>query len=132
MIGMGLSAERVRPTLERALEIIEETLEANPADSRALYLGAGAIQDLGDSEKAVVWVRRALALEPDEPWVLYNVACIYSRAGRTEEALDCLERSVEQGMGDTAWLEHDTDFEPIRDEPRFIALLERLKGESSE
>jgi len=126
LIGMGLSAERVRPTLERALEIIEETLEANPADSRALYLGAGAIQDLGDSDKAVVWVRRALALEPDEPWVLYNVACIYSRAGETEQALDCLERSVDQGMGDKAWLAHDTDFDPIRDQPRFAALLERL------
>jgi adenylate cyclase len=58
--------------------------------------------------------------------VQYNLACIYSLAGRREEALDCLEQAHANGLTQKGWYEHDTDLAPLRAEPRFEALLARM------
>ena len=43
-----------------------------------------------------------------------------------EKSIDLLERAVEKGWGDRAWLETDSDLDPLRDQPRFKALIERI------
>jgi adenylate cyclase len=72
------------------------------------------------------WTRRALAADPEDSGVLYNVACSFSLMGKTEEALQCLERAVDCGFGHKSWLEHDSDFDPLRSDPRFQALVNKL------
>jgi len=62
----------------------------------------------------------------NEPVVLYNVACFYTGLGEKEHAIDLLEQAVSIGWGDRAWMENDSDFESLRDEPRFQALLARI------
>ena len=89
-------------------------------------MGANALVALGDRERGLAWARRAVALDPDEPMLLYNVACIQSLAGDREAALTSLEQSTAAGMSAREWLEHDSNLEPIRDDPRFRAILERL------
>src|SRR5262249_17966058 len=78
---------------QRGLALAEKHLKLNPDDSRALYLGAGALLEMGARTRSLEWVQRALAMDPDEPLTLYNVACNYSLSGRIEEAIDCLERA---------------------------------------
>jgi serine/threonine protein kinase/Flp pilus assembly protein TadD len=111
----------------RGVAIAEEHLSLNPDDVRALYMGANGLVALGEFEKGLDWARRALALEPDDAMVLYNVACIYSLAGRASEALDCLEKAVDTGLTQRGWFEHDSNLDFVRNEPRFQALLKRLQ-----
>jgi adenylate cyclase len=59
--------------------------------------------------------------------VLYNVACIYSMTGRIADALDCLEKAATAGLSQREWYEHDNNLDPLRDHPRFKALLETLR-----
>ena len=54
----------------------------HPGDARALYFGANALSQLGQREKSMEWVERALELEGEEPQVLYNVACVYALLAR--------------------------------------------------
>jgi serine/threonine protein kinase/Flp pilus assembly protein TadD len=119
--------EEAAASRRRGVAIAEEHLNLNPDDVRALYMGANGLVALGELEKGLDWARRALALEPDDPMVIYNVACIYSLAGRAAEALDCIERAVEAGLTQRGWLEHDSNLDLIRKEPRFQALLKRLE-----
>ncbi len=42
---------------------------------------------LGEIERGLVWADRARQLEPEEPVVLYNLACVYSMAGKPDEAI---------------------------------------------
>jgi adenylate cyclase len=77
--------------------------------------------------RALDLVGQALVIDPDDSGVLYNVACVYANAGRSEEALSCLERAIHNGFGHLEWLEHDSDFDSVRSDPRFGAFLARRK-----
>ncbi len=81
---------------------------------------------LGEMEKAINWGKRALAIDPDEPIVQYNMACIYSLAGKIEQALDCFEIATQLGYASREWAENDIDLDPIRDQPRFQKALKKL------
>ena len=73
----------------------------------------------GDPEAAVRIMEELLAERPDDPVVLYDVACFESLAGRRGVALEHLRRAFER---DPSLLEHakdDPDLDPIRDDPAF-------------
>ena len=123
---LGRQAE-ADDALRRGLKIVGRHLELNPDDARALYLGAIALCRLGQNEeKSLEWGRRALAIDSEDPAVLYNVGCLYSVMGRVEDALACLEKAVENGFGHREWFEHDSDLDSLRGDPRFQALLKRV------
>jgi tetratricopeptide (TPR) repeat protein len=75
-------------------------------------------------EKGLEWANQALAMDPEEPMVLYNVACIQSLAGKMEDAIDSLERAVKNGLTQRSWLEHDSNLDPLRKHERYEALLD--------
>ncbi|HEV2495553.1 MAG TPA: protein kinase [Terriglobia bacterium] len=111
----------------RALKIIRKHIELHTDDARALYLGANALSHLGERAEALDWNQRALAIDPDDPGILYNVACVYSILGESEKAVDCLENSVKLGRQQTEWMRNDSDLDPLRNHPRFQALLQSLE-----
>lgn len=113
----------------RGIKAARERLKLNPDDTRALYMGANGLVALGEHAEGLEWARQALSADPDEPMVLYNVACIQSLAGRTDEAMDSLERSVKNGLSQIQWLENDSNLDPLRPHPRYQALIRSLKTE---
>jgi serine/threonine protein kinase/Flp pilus assembly protein TadD len=125
--GLGRKAEADAAT-RRALEVVQKHLELNPEDARALYLGAVAWCQLGQAARGLDWAARALALDPEEPVTLYNVACVYALQGKIEPAIECLEKAVQHGFGHRGWIEHDSDLDALRSHPRFGALLGKMNG----
>jgi serine/threonine protein kinase/Tfp pilus assembly protein PilF len=113
----------VKTTNAEGMRRLYKHLELNPDDSRALYLGAGALMQQGEKEKAVEWAARARRANDSDSMVLYNVACVYSLGEMTDEALSCLESAIQNGFGHREWLDNDSDLDPIRADPRFQALL---------
>lgn len=63
--GLGREAA-AEATQLRAIQLTERHLERHPEDARALYLGAGILARMGQTEKGYEWARRALAIEPNE------------------------------------------------------------------
>jgi adenylate cyclase len=122
-LGRPAEAEAAR---RRGVRLAEERLKLYPDDTRALYMGANGLVALGKCEQGLEWARQAESMDPNEPMLLYNVACIQSLAGHTEEALGTLERAVENGLKYRAWLEHDSNLDPLRDSPRFKRLMDLL------
>ena len=105
----------------------EHVLALNPLDSRALSLGASALFHDGETTRAFEWSRRSLELYPDDMSTLINAACLHAKLGQKEEALGLLERVFANGWGKRDWVEHDPDYDILRDDPRFVKLLARLK-----
>lgn len=120
--GLGREAEATA-TERRALQLTERHIEIHPDDARALYLGATILVRMGDAKRGFEWARRALEIDPEETSILYNVACVYSLLGRTEEAIGCLGKVMEHGTFYKNWAAKDSDLDNIRSDPRFQALL---------
>ena len=123
--SLGMVAER-DAGLRRALKLMEDRLELNPDDARAANLAAAFLARLGDLAKAVEYADRSLAIDPEDPMLLYNVACTYVALNRQEDALNCLERAVDKGFGHKEWIDHDPDLDPLRENMRFQALSQAM------
>jgi serine/threonine protein kinase/Flp pilus assembly protein TadD len=120
--GLGRPAEAAT-TERRALQLVEKHTESHPDDARSLYLGAGILARVGEHGKSYEWATRALAIDPEETSILYNVACVYALLGRTEDALRCLAKVMEHGTFFKNWAAKDSDLDSLRSDPRFHALL---------
>jgi TolB-like protein/cytochrome c-type biogenesis protein CcmH/NrfG len=126
-LGTG-DEERARAVARQVVEAVERRLRHDPGDARALYLGAGSYAHLGERERALEYVARALELYPDELATLYNAACMYARMGEKERALDLLDRAIAGGRGSRQWIDHDSDLDSLRADPRFQEIVGRLKS----
>lgn len=120
---VDLAQELRREGVSRA----ERALELNPADARALSMIPGYLFDDGRVDEAVAAQERALSLNPDDMSTLINGACLRARMGDKDGALDLLEKAVTHHGAQRDWIEHDADYDCLRDEPRFIRLMAKLK-----
>jgi serine/threonine protein kinase/tetratricopeptide (TPR) repeat protein len=109
-----------------AMRVIERHVALHPDDTRAIYMGANCLAELGQREQSLQWAARALAVDPEENSILYNVACNYALNHEPEKAMDCLEKAVRNGYGQKSWIENDPDFNDLRTHPRYQALLARM------
>jgi quercetin dioxygenase-like cupin family protein len=78
---------------------------------------------LGEIEKSRAIFRAAVAAHPDAWQGPFNWACIEARQGDRAVALEQLERAAAlDPEAVRKWARADSDFEPIRDDPRFLAV----------
>ena len=122
----GLRRTAAKTTLERA----ERAIAKDPTDGPALAAGANALANLGEKERALEWIRRALFLDPDNLVMRYNLACALIRdIGAFDEAVETFQPFFEklQSPMHLRHLDVDPDIDPIRDDPRFKEMLAAAK-----
>lgn len=121
--------EKAKESRLLGIRAAQSKLKMNPDDTRALYMGANGLVGLGEYDRGLDWAEQALAIDPDEPMVLYNVACIQSMAKKYTDALDSLEKAVRSGLTQKNWLEHDSNLDPLRKSPRYKKLIKQLSAD---
>ncbi|MFQ5701519.1 MAG: tetratricopeptide repeat protein [Acidobacteriota bacterium] len=119
--------EEARRANEEGIHRAERQLELEPVNGRALSLGANALEAAGQTQRALSWSRRGLELYPDDQSILVNGACLRARLGLKEEAIELLEKTFARGFGKRDWIEHDPDYDSLRGDARFKAMLEKLR-----
>lgn len=122
--GMGRTEDAL-DAYRRGWQVAEKHLELHPDDARALYLGAVALFRLGERSRSLQWARSALAIDPEDCGILYNVACTFALQGKTEDAIDCLDKAMTHAFWYKRWAQHDSDLDSLRSHPRFQALMAR-------
>ncbi len=124
--------EQERDAHRRALAATERRLSFDPDNLNALLFSGISMVALGDREQGLKRAERVMAAAGEgEALLLYNAACVFSLAGEIERGIEALEKSFDAGLGDPAWMKHDSDLDPLRDHPRFLALLERIDASSA-
>jgi adenylate cyclase len=131
LVGSLLKLGRVEQHAEvarRAMQAIDRQLAIDPQDGRALQLGTTNAATLGLRDRARDLAERALKARPGAFSSYYNVACAYSILGDVDDALAMLDHAVQHGRGNLEWIEHDPDFDNLRSDPRFEAIVNRIRA----
>lgn len=82
-------------TARHCLECIKEAIETHPDNADALSFGSSLLAHLGRPKCAEAWAERAITIAPDTHIVRYNAAITHGLLGRTDRALDFLERAFQ-------------------------------------
>ncbi len=131
LIVLG-EVEELPLACEYARVFFEHARDASPADP-ALHSALGWVYALtGRHDEAISAGKRAVELLPITTdamagqTMLERLAKIYAWTGEPELAIDTIEESLAHpGWLSVPMLGLDPDWDPIRDDPRFVALLDR-------
>ena len=85
------------------------------------WLEAAPHLQAGRPEEAVAVLERALQAHAGNGNVLYNLACVEALAGRHDAALAHLGEALAADPRTREWAKSDSDFDAIREDPRFPA-----------
>lgn len=80
----------------------------------------------GQYKEAESVLRRLVDQFPASALYRYNLAAALARQGKTGEAIASLMSATEHGFENADLIERDSDFESLRDHPRYRALISRL------
>ena len=107
-----------------ALRMMERALEINPRSPRALHTMATIHHDMGRRDLARLAFARADTA--NEQYAAYR-GMLYAGAGERDSAFLWFARAERWGIQPMVSLQCEREVDPIRGDPRFRALLSRLR-----
>jgi len=111
---------------EEAIEAYEKAIEIEPKDAARHIVLARLYRRLGREAKSAEACKNARDLIEKESE--YNRACFEAVCGSPDAALGLLRTALENKEQTADWARWDPDFEFIRDDPRFKALLDEFSA----
>jgi uncharacterized Ntn-hydrolase superfamily protein len=127
----GAAAE-TRDALDRTCDLRVDDHEQPIAELRRLVdihlrwdalTRASAHHEPGRYGQGIAILAAAHERFPDDGTILYDLACYESLAGQPEQALDHLRQSLALEPSYREMARGDTDFDPVREDERFRALV---------
>jgi tetratricopeptide (TPR) repeat protein len=110
--------------LAAAIKDYTKAIELDPKLAQLYNNRGNALSDQGDLAAAIQDYTKVIELDPNYALAYYNTAKVYALQGQVEPALPPLRRALE--LNAARYLElipTNTDFDKIRDDPRFQTLL---------
>ena len=118
---MGREEEAVA-SYRQAIQLNGQLLQVNPRN--ALTLGSLAVlrAKVGEHPAALVRIREAESLAPNDVQVMFYAAVVHALAGRPDDALLQLRRAVDNGYSRTQ-IRDEEDFRTLSQLPAFKTLV---------
>jgi serine/threonine-protein kinase len=118
---MALHAGNFREAIGKLRQ--SQTLGAPPFVTANLAYAQGKS---GDRAGAMATLGELKKISPGGIVAPYNLALVYLGLGDHARALDYLEQAYLANSQQMVWLKVDWTFDPLRSEPRFVALMKKL------
>lgn len=116
-----------RNTAHHVLKVVRLRNQFNPQDESAAYVRAMALIELGEIEEAKQWADIAVALASEDSRQSYNLACLLSMLGQTDQAIEQTRKTLQMGCSERKklWMRDiDPDMKNVRSDPRFTRLFD--------
>lgn len=121
-------ALRSEERYEEAIIPLQRAAESAPENINIRLALGWCFKRVGRIHLAIEALEQALAAEPNEPLLRYNLACYFSLAGNKSRAIRFLSQTLAVAPGYRSLIDNETDFDPLRHDPEFQALCEKVKG----
>ena len=122
-LGLGRT-EEAEAAYRQLLQLMPNYLLQNPDDSRARLIYANQLGRAGHKDEAIREGSKALELNPGDPMMLYNAACMYANLGESSRAIEALQQAIDAGYINFGWIRNDPDLISLRVDPAFVALMQ--------
>lgn len=99
LFAQAMAAVAAR-NLERALELYDQAIAADPSRAEGHYKRANVLKDLGELAAAMAAYDRAIALNPGYSQAYCNRGSVQHNLGRTGDALASYDRAIEIAPSD--------------------------------
>ena len=110
---------------EESIVSLDKAISIKPDFYEAWYIRGFALVNLGRNEEAINSYDKALEIKPDDPNLYYNKACAYSLQKQIELALESLKKAIQLNYEKYREMSKtDSNFDNIRHDPRFQALIQ--------
>jgi eukaryotic-like serine/threonine-protein kinase len=109
---------KAKAAAERELVLLEAQVKVRPKDSRVQSALAILYARKKLREKALSHVHAALAMSPDEPWIMVDVAEAYEALGDRREAVAHIEEGLRRGY-DLDDIKNIPGLAPVLQDPNF-------------
>ncbi|HEY6332037.1 MAG TPA: protein kinase [Blastocatellia bacterium] len=112
-----------------AIAQLEDVLAKTPGiHSYRVLLGFAFVQ-LGDNERALGTIdETVIASAKADQDIAYWLASLYAGCGKADEALEWLDLAIAMGNENYPYFTSNPLWAPIKDDPRFLERLEKLKA----
>ena len=112
--------------LDFEIGFFEKLLEKRPQFFDALAALGDLYTKKGLYEKGLEIDQRLRELKPNDPIVLYNLACSFSLLNNIEQAITAIQQAFESGYNNFTYLSLDPDLNNLRNDDRFRKIFESL------
>ena len=117
---------RSEAEIKASISRLEKQTAADPKNYRLMFDLANEYVTVNNEEKAKLMYEKAITLNPKYVQAMVNLGSLYSDLEEHDEAIKCLELAVSNGFGHREWLDNDSDLDPLREDPRFRELRDRI------
>jgi tetratricopeptide (TPR) repeat protein len=108
---------------QRAIQDYDQAIQLDPKLALAYYSRGFAYAALGQHQRAIQDYDQAIQLAPKLCVAYYNLACVWARQKDVAKALEHLRQAIELNPQAAEWARSDKDFDSIREDPQFRALV---------
>jgi tetratricopeptide (TPR) repeat protein len=116
-------AFRAQGRFNEAIDALEASVDKTPSKID-IYLALGwCYKRTGRLDLAIEALQKALEIDPEMAILHYNMACYLSLDRQKERALACLGEALRRDGDYREMIAGESDFDPLRHEPEFQALV---------
>lgn len=139
LMARVIEDEELEEALEKAQELLNDQDFAAAADVYqgvvdehkdngfvAFRLGY-ALHGAGKIDEAIELHERAAKHAPFRGIATYNLGCAYSLKGEKDLAIEALTKAVDAGFVRLDYMNSDSDLDSLREDERFVSLLEKVE-----
>jgi len=113
--------------LDLKIEFIEGLVRRDPDYVDALQILGDHYTQRGRITEGLQEDERLERLDPQNPLDFYNLACSCSLAEEFDRAAAALDKAMQLGYRDFAWLARDPDLKKLRAQPAFAELKAKIR-----
>lgn len=116
------------------IQFLEGVIDKSPRFIEALIALGDLYTKNGMFEQGLAIDQKLASLRPEDPFILYNLACSYSLLNDVNKAFSAIQLAIRLGYDDFDFLKKDHDLKNLRLHPSYHNLLiqKSMQGVSKE